>query len=110
MDGTDQTSSPPYVPSRQPPNVLDPDSVTEGPTLSSGLWTYMYSAALHGTGGDAFLWVAGRITAGPDCDVTGPSNFTTCVPGIYFAQVSWVARMMQGAPLGGCGCGSARNP
>ena len=95
MDGTDPTSTPPYVPSRQPPNVLDPESVLEGPTLYSGQWTYMYSAALHGTGGDAFLWVAGRLIGGENCDIAGPSNFSSCVPGIFYAQV-------------GLGCASRR--
>lgn len=116
LDGTNPSSSPPYVPGRQPPNVLDPVGTVEGPPLFSGLWTYMYSAALHGAGGEANMWIAGRAIGGDRCQADGPSNFSSCVPAVWYGQVGGAGASLAGgaAPfLAACAtlpCDPARHP
>lgn len=58
-----------------------------GPSLYSGLWVYMYAAALDGTGSDTTIWIANRAVGGKACDATGPTDFGTCVPSIWYAQL-----------------------
>lgn len=67
--------------------MLDPVGTEEGPQLFSGLWTYMYGAALHGAGGEANMWVAGRAIGGDKCEADGPTNSSSCVPSVWYAQV-----------------------
>ena len=68
----------PYVGMHQPPNVLDPGD--EGPPLFSGYWTHMYSAAVHGTGSDTLLWVAGRAVGGTKCEWASSTCSNRVVP------------------------------
>lgn len=83
-DGNDP-SAPSYVPGRQPPDVFSPDN--EGPPLYSGLWTHMYSGALHGTLSETELWIAGRAVGGAKCEFAGPTDSSTCVPAVWYAQI-----------------------
>lgn len=87
-DATATKPAPPYVPARQPPYVFD--GGYEGPPLFSGLWTHAYAAALHATGSDSALWVATRAVGGTKCAASGPTDNSTCVPGVWYGMVSLI--------------------
>jgi hypothetical protein len=87
-----------YVPAQQP-GAADSGSDT-GPTLYSGLWSNMYSAALQGNKSDTVIWVAGRVVGGEKCEAAYPSDPATCVPAVWYAQVRR-ANARCAAPRGG---------
>lgn len=85
-DSTDTTATD-YTPFRQPPRVFDPEGV-DGPVLNSGLWTYVYANALHGTQSETLMWIATRAVGGTGCEWAGPTAPSTCVPAIWYGAIS----------------------
>jgi len=85
-DSTDTTATD-YIPFRQPPRVFDPEGV-DGPVLNSGLWTYVYANALHGTQSETLMWIATRAVGGTGCEWAGPTAPSTCLPAIWYGAIS----------------------
>jgi hypothetical protein len=83
------------VAQQQAASVDDLPVEDSGPALYSGLWTHVYSAALHGVGIDTVMWITTRAVSGTACQASGPTNTSTCVPAIWYGQV---ANLLTGDP------------
>ncbi|GBF96797.1 hypothetical protein Rsub_09653 [Raphidocelis subcapitata] len=88
-DGTDIYDKSKYIPAGQQ-SAADESFTQAGPTLYSGLWTHMYSAALNASQSGISLWAAGRAMGGYGCDWDGPTDLSSCRPSVWYGQVNLI--------------------